>query len=1514
MYELVNPRKQALVILLLTTVAVPCRAQTQVAPPELRPEPRSAPLADQFIRKHGPGWTVRLSVDRRRIASVVGLGTRPYGDKPETAARNFLTDNAQIFGLRQDLGDMRLIAQRSNATGGHVEFRQIVNGLPVENAVVTVNLSKDGRILEIKSSYTPMQPAPAPTQIARQRAIDLALEEYLDASARVTPGKAVKPDRRPPARVDRAAMQLDGDPAADDIYFATDSELRRAYKVRIKAKVPFGLREVIVDAETGRILRDRNLVNEFDDATAQVFIPNPVNSLNNNALTDSNYSTQPNTSRNPNPYYTRQLLDLDPPSGGKYKLTGPFVTIEDIESPTHAAPEESTASFVYQRGDANFPDVMAYYHIDQIQRYIQMLGFIDANNRRVRVDSDGFPSTDPNCGPDASGLCDNSHYVPNGSGTGYIAYGRGGVPDAEDADIMAHEYGHSIQDNSNPNAYPNSGTAGAMGEGFGDYWAVSMYSAETIANGHTLACVGEWDATYYSKTTPPCLRRVDTNKTMSDFVTGGDVHTNGEIWSTTLFHLFNQLGRTTTDRLVLQSHFNVPSAGPTFKEGADAMLTADLQLFSGTHLTQLCTEFLARKIYVAGDCPTLPSATGAQSTVVLLARFNDSGLPSSPLTSTQVGTLVNDMSAYLSENSFTQATLGSPSILGWFDLGNSRAHYYDATTGNMLLELVQDAINKVHASVNSSFDFALVDRVIVITNDDGSGAETRGQREWATTGPWPYTIPTGAGTKRFSASVHTFNHTAGQFDHALGHHFGMFDLYAYEGVAFPVPYADGWSNMAKDPSGNFNNVHFFGWDKLKPGWLGDSNVTFIPRPPADPDPNHKFEQTFPIFREDNGTPAPTLLQVGTTPNVTQRQNERVSYYVEARKKSGAYDSQIPSDAVLVYYVNEDIGQGFGPLRVIDATPGTSGDLTDAGLLPAPSANTTLTNIDSIGLNIEVLPATGTEDYRVHITYDPPETQNDVYIHPHDGNWKSPDIWVDSPACNAGNCGFDADNGRPETDHGDLPRPNVVNRLYARVYNHGPGIAHNVRVDFYLSEPYHGLDGGDVDPDTGGNVAFNEHFFKMLNDLPVTETGVPVYVEWTPATPPSGDVHTCVKVKIANVFNDINPANQASQENLNAYDLTSHSPYPPVVDDFKIANPYDHPILVYLRADDVPAGWTAEILPKKAYLAVGGSVNAQMTIQAPLSYPICATEFVKATGWYVAGDTLVPFGASVAQVNLKKSTDLTVNSTYRSCDRKLQITADASPQTAVSTGNCQEIDTKACTNPARPFEHITLTYTGPDGKPIYHDVVTDKNGCFEDFLVNPQGGVWSVETQYQGSVCTARTNGRPQTVVVVPGGSTGGIPPGVRVRLWYSLHLGMGFPTGSFRTSFDPGPSITGDLEYQINDRISIEAMYAFHFFHGKGVGVDVAHPAVTNLSYHNLSFNARAYVPFSWARFYVQAGPGIYFPNVGSTVSGVNVGVGLSFPLLTNFKAEIGSDLHIVDPGGTRRLFFDHKLGVAFRF
>jgi hypothetical protein len=83
---------------------------------------------------------------------------------------------------------------------------------------------------------------------------------------------------------------------------------------------------------------------------------------------------------------------------------------------------------------------MAYYWVTQAQRYIQSLGFgstLQAVNKRqqlLRINQFGG---------------DNSFYS-DGTGKLTITFGKGGVDDAEDAEVIVHEYGHSVQDNQVP--------------------------------------------------------------------------------------------------------------------------------------------------------------------------------------------------------------------------------------------------------------------------------------------------------------------------------------------------------------------------------------------------------------------------------------------------------------------------------------------------------------------------------------------------------------------------------------------------------------------------------------------------------------------------------------------------------------------------------------------------------------------------------------------------------------------------------------------------------------------------------------------------------------------------------------------------------------------------------------------------------------------------------------------------------------------------------------------------------
>ena len=53
-----------------------------------------------------------------------------------------------------------------------------------------------------------------------------------------------------------------------------------------------------------------------------------------------------------------------------------------------------------------------------------------------------------------------------------LRFGKGGVDDAEDAEVILHEYGHAIHFAQNFSFA--SSQAGAISEGFGDYWAVTV--------------------------------------------------------------------------------------------------------------------------------------------------------------------------------------------------------------------------------------------------------------------------------------------------------------------------------------------------------------------------------------------------------------------------------------------------------------------------------------------------------------------------------------------------------------------------------------------------------------------------------------------------------------------------------------------------------------------------------------------------------------------------------------------------------------------------------------------------------------------------------------------------------------------------------------------------------------------------------------------------------------------------------------------------------------------------------
>ena len=56
-----------------------------------------------------------------------------------------------------------------------------------------------------------------------------------------------------------------------------------------------------------------------------------------------------------------------------------------------------------------------------------------------------------------------------------LRFGKGGVDDAEDAEVILHEYGHALH--FAQGFVFGSARAGAISEGFADYWAVTVSDA-----------------------------------------------------------------------------------------------------------------------------------------------------------------------------------------------------------------------------------------------------------------------------------------------------------------------------------------------------------------------------------------------------------------------------------------------------------------------------------------------------------------------------------------------------------------------------------------------------------------------------------------------------------------------------------------------------------------------------------------------------------------------------------------------------------------------------------------------------------------------------------------------------------------------------------------------------------------------------------------------------------------------------------------------------------------------------
>ena len=314
--------------------------------------------------------------------------------------------------------------------------------------------------------------------------------------------------------------------------------------------------------------------------TGSVFMVNPVQSSGDETLTDDKdaASAVPATA-----YATVPLRNLD----GSGNLVG---TWANVVSSTGPLAYSTTNTFTYTRDDDRFEQVMAYFWVNQAQEYLQSLGFgstlpaVNAESQDVRIDQYGI---------------DNSYSTDKKD---FIRLGKGGVDDAEDGEVIVHEYGHAVHDSQVP-GFGSSLDAGSIGEAFGDYLSVTVGLDAARQYGWPVRtpepCVADWDSVSYTSTTPHCLRRLDTTRVLEDRI--GEVHYDGTIWSAALWSIRQSyerlgLGSRAWDTTLVDSQFGY-APDTSFSDAARATYQTALARDGRKAADAVRAGFAARHIY-----------------------------------------------------------------------------------------------------------------------------------------------------------------------------------------------------------------------------------------------------------------------------------------------------------------------------------------------------------------------------------------------------------------------------------------------------------------------------------------------------------------------------------------------------------------------------------------------------------------------------------------------------------------------------------------------------------------------------------------------------------------------------------------------------------------------------------------------------------------------------------------------------------------------------------------------------
>src|SRR5688572_204207 len=520
----------------------------------------------------------------------------PQSDSADNIARGFLRRHSDLFALSAaDVTNLVLTNEDNDGPVNFLEYFQTIGGLKVFEGAVQVAINKNGEVLSVRegflASVNKMNLRPT---LSEQQGLNRAFAyagRKLDSSF---------VEMR--TRGDVGGSSAFANPLGPD-YEDVTSELN-VVRVGDKTRLAWHLfaevgpeewYELLVDAHSGELLLRHNLYVIAAQGTVYIESPNAgarqlVSFVGDTVIntsfgwmgtatvtTGNNVEAYLDTDANNSPdNISGSGLSVGHASAANQDFTFPFSTTVD--------PRTQRAAVVTN----------LFYYNNFMHDFSYRLGFTEtARNFQTNNYGRGGSGNDSVRAEaqDGSGT-NNANFAtpPDGSRPRMQQYlFTAPSPDRDssiDGDVVFHEYGHGISNRLIGNGSTAlSGTqSGAMGEGWSDYWAITL-------NGD--GAVGE-----YVMNNTAGIRRAaysvpanSVHDSYADIGVGGfQVHRDGEVWAATLWDLRTQLGATTTDNLVLNGMKFTPTR-PSFLNARDGILQADQSLNGGANRCAIWTVF-----------------------------------------------------------------------------------------------------------------------------------------------------------------------------------------------------------------------------------------------------------------------------------------------------------------------------------------------------------------------------------------------------------------------------------------------------------------------------------------------------------------------------------------------------------------------------------------------------------------------------------------------------------------------------------------------------------------------------------------------------------------------------------------------------------------------------------------------------------------------------------------------------------------------------------------------------------